>query len=341
MSNQIQKTEEKKSITALQLVQSQAMQKKFQEVLGEKKNTFVASLISALTTNKQLATCEPNSVVYAALTAASLDLPINQSLGYAHIIPYKVKGEKVAQFQIGYKGFLQLAMRSGQYRKINVLEVKEGEFKGFDRLTEEIQISWVTDEEERDKLPTAGYVAYFELVNGFRKTVYWSKKEVELHAKKYSEAYKRDLREGQSDSFWTKDFDSQARKTVLKALLSKWGILSVEMQTAIERDQAVIGENEVKYIDNPHGVEEFDNTEDDILEPEVEVLISSKEVINLLTIASANVGTERGKEILKQALVELGYRDENTSSNELNLSELTRSQYELTLKKIDEIKSRN
>lgn len=305
MSNQIKK------YTATQLLQSPAMQKRLNEVLGEKRHQFVSSLISALNTNKQLADCEPNSVIFAAMTAASLDLPINPSLGFAHIVPYNVKGIKVAQFQIGYKGFVQLAIRSGQYQKINALAVKQGELVKFDRLTEEIEISWIEDEEERDKAETIGYIAYFELMNGFKKTIYWTKKEMEIHAEKYSQAYKNDLKKNTYDSFWSKDFDSQGLKTVIKALISKWGIMSIEMQKAIETDQAVIDENEnINYIDNPE-------------ENQIEVIgdetISNDEAMNIFKSAG-------DKKIVDEVLEETGYE---------KAIDIKKSDYEKILEKIE------
>jgi recombination protein RecT len=156
-------------------------------------------------------------------------------------------GRKVATFQIGYKGYIQLAIRSGQYRKINVLAVKEGELVKFDALNEEIEVNLIEEEEKREETKTVGYYAMFEYVNGFRKAIYWSKKKMESHALKYSKGYA--AKKGYT--FWEKDFDGMAYKTMLRQLISKWGVMSVEMERAIEKDQAVIGEDgKVDYVDN-------------------------------------------------------------------------------------------
>ncbi|RAP04757.1 hypothetical protein HS9_01889 [Bacillus velezensis] len=160
------------------------------------------------------------SVISSAMVAATLDLPIDKNLGYAWIVPYGGK----AQFQLGYKGYIQLALRTGQYKSINCIPIHEGELQKWNPLTEEVEI----DFEKRESDAVIGYAAYFELINGFRKTVYWTKAQVEKHKKKFSK----------SDFGWKNDWDAMALKTVLKAVLSKWGILSVEMQKAvIEEDE--------------------------------------------------------------------------------------------------------
>jgi recombination protein RecT len=154
---------------------------------------------------------------------------------------------KVAQFQLGYKGYIQLAIRSGQYKKLNVLAIKEGELIRFDPLNEEIEINLIEDEEEREQAPTAGYYAFFEYTNGFRKALYWSKKKMESHALKYSKGY----RAKNGYTFWEKDFDGMAFKTMLRQLISKWGIMSIDMITAMDSDMAIIHEDGTKeYVDN-------------------------------------------------------------------------------------------
>jgi recombination protein RecT len=170
---------------------------------------------------------EPMSVISSAMIAATLDLPVDKNLGYAWIVPYGGR----AQFQLGYKGYIQLALRSGQYRFINVTPIHEGELKKWNPLTEEIEI----DFEERKSDVIVGYAAYFELLNGFRKTIYWTREQVEKHRKKFSK----------SDFGWKNDWDAMAMKTVLKSLLSKWGILSIEMQKAVIEDN---DDREVKDI---------------------------------------------------------------------------------------------
>jgi len=209
--------------------------KKFENVLGEKTPIFISSLISAINTNPKLLECNPNSVINSALIAANLDLPINQNLGFAYIIPYKNQ----AQFQMGWKGFNQLALRTGQYENISVNEVYEGELI-FNRFTDEI----ILKEKTSDKI--VGYLAYFKLKNGFKKYNYMTVEQLQNHGKKYSQSYNN------VDGQWQKGFGPMAGKTVLKLLLSKFGILSVQIETALTTDQATITDNlEPVYLDNP------------------------------------------------------------------------------------------
>jgi recombination protein RecT len=170
-----------------------------------------------------------------------LDLPIDKNLGFAWIVPYGSR----AQFQLGYKGFVQLALRTGQYKNINVIEVKEGQLKAFNPLTEELELDF--NEKESEKV--IGYAAYFKLSNGFEKTVYWSIEKVKAHAKRFSKTF--------NNGPWKTDFDEMAKKTVLKNTLRRWGILSIEMQTAFKTDQAAINDFKnpqnpsVDYVDSP------------------------------------------------------------------------------------------
>jgi recombination protein RecT len=212
---------------------------KFQELLGKRAPQFMTSVLAVVNNNKLLSNANWESIYQAAITAATLDLPINPNLGFAYIVPYGGQ----AQFQIGYKGLIQLAQRTGLFKKLNVSEVKEGEVRTFDYLTGEISFDWIQNSTDRVKAQTAGYVAYFELHNGFSKLIYLSKTEIETHAKKYSKSF--------NTGPWKTEFDSMARKTALKQLLGKYAPLSTEMQTAIVSDQAIIKENgEVEYPDN-------------------------------------------------------------------------------------------
>ncbi|KAA0560745.1 recombinase RecT [Bacillus sp. CH30_1T] len=217
------------------LLASPSVIKRFEEVLGKRATQFTASILSLYNNEKMLQKAEPMSVISSAMIAATLDLPVDKNLGYAWIVPYGGK----AQFQLGYKGYIQLALRTGQYRYINVTPIHEGELIKWNPLTEEIDI----DFEQRESEAVIGYAAYFELLNGFRKTVYWTREQVEKHRKKFSK----------SDFGWKNDWDAMAMKTVLKSLLSKWGILSVEMQKAVIEDNE---DRELKDI-TP---EEDDNT---------------------------------------------------------------------------------
>ena len=229
-----------------------------------RKQQFVANLVTAVANNPTLRECDQLSVVSAALQAEALHFPINNSLGYVYLVPFndKKRGCKVAQFQIGYKGYIQLAIRSGQYKSINVVEVKEGELGEYDPLNGQ-SFHWIKDYATRKAAKTIGYVGQFELVNGFKTQLYISYEEMLDHADTYSQAFSaetyKQLIAGtykgdawKLSSFWYKDFDSMSKKTVLRQLLSKWGIMSVEMQEAFIKDQTEMKENgDYEYIDNP------------------------------------------------------------------------------------------
>lgn len=238
-------------------IKQDAVVGRINELLQDRAPQFLTSLTTAINENDKLAACEPNSVLTAALTAASLDLPINQNLGFAYLIPYngkkKVKGEdgkdqwvenQTCQFQMGYKGFVQLAQRSGFYKTINATDVREGEIEANDRLSGEITFSWLNND-DREKAPVIGYVAYFKLLNGFDKMFYMTKEELEGHAKKYSKNFAK-----WNSGLWKDDFDAMAKKTVLKLLISKYGPLNTSLQTALSEDQKIDG----KYVDNPNTV---------------------------------------------------------------------------------------
>lgn len=225
-----------------QYVRQDAISARLNDLLGKRAPQFITSLVAAANANKALNNCKPESVVSAALIAASMDLPINQNLGFAYLIPYKNKDGEVCQFQMGYKGFIQLAQRSGFYKTINASEVKEGEIVRFDRLSGEIEFDWIESQSEREKAKTSGFVAYFRLLNGFEKSLYMTAEELEAHAKKYSKNYAKF-----GTGLWKDSFDDMAKKTVLKLLLSKFGPLNTQLEKAIKEDQTVDGE----YEDNP------------------------------------------------------------------------------------------
>lgn len=234
-------------------------------VSGDGGPRFISSVVSAVSVNPMLAECDYGTILSAALLGESLKLSPSPQLGQYYMVPFndKKRGTKVAQFQLGYKGYIQLAIRSGQYKKLNVLAIKEGELVRFDPLNEEIEVRLIEDENEREKAPTIGYYAMFEYTNGFRKAMYWSREKMIAHADKYSMAFNaakyRDLMAGkipQSEmwkysSFWYKDFDGMAYKTMLRQLISKWGIMSIDLQTALSKDMAVTyGDGSVEYVDN-------------------------------------------------------------------------------------------
>lgn len=231
------------------MIRADKMQAMVHERLGKRAGQFTTSLISLVNANKNIAECTPITVIQAALTAASMDLPINQNLGFAYIVPYRNHGQMEAQFQMGWKGFVQLAQRSGKFQTINTTDVREGEVKTRDRMSGELEFTWIEDDGERNKATVVGYLAYFKLLNGFNKSLYMTKAEIEKHAGRYSQAYKA---KGKSSfkSPWETDFDLMAQKTALKLLLSKFAPLSTEMQEAVAADQSVDDGNGKRYIDN-------------------------------------------------------------------------------------------
>jgi len=252
-----------KEITISQALNSPDAKNKFQELLGKRASQFISSVLSVVNNNKLLEKATWQSVYQSAITAATLDLPINQNLGFAYIVPYTAKkkiGDKwidicEAQFQLGYKGFIQLAQRSGKFKTINVSDVRQGEINEFDRLTGTIQFDWVQDDQERLSKPVIGYVAYFELLNGFSKLLYMTKAELETHGMNYSKSYnstKKNYKTNKEEwiGLWRTNFDSMASKTALKLLLSKYAPLSTQMELALTTDQAVLDGEEIRYPDN-------------------------------------------------------------------------------------------
>ena len=242
--------------TLQQLLSSTGIKRRFEELLDNSAPSFISSILTIVNGNPKLKECSPNSVLSAAGIAAALKLPINPSLGFAHIVPYKSKGGMQAQFQLGFRGYIQLAMRSGQYRTLNASAVCEGQIQDVDFETGAI----IRGEKISDNV--VGYVAYMELINGFKKSLYMTNEELQAHAEKYSQSYAYDLRYGKKSSVWSTNFDAMAKKTILKKLLSTFGIISIDQQgaalaTAIQADQAVITDEGFRYIDNEHGEEKI------------------------------------------------------------------------------------
>lgn len=247
-----------------------AVKNQINSVVGGKNGTrFVSSIISAVQTTPALQECTNPSILSAALLGEALNLSPSPQLGQFYMVPFdnSKKGCKEAQFQLGYKGYIQLAIRSGYYKKLNVLAIKEGELVHYDPLEEVVEVNLIEDDILREEAPTMGYYAMFEYENGFRKTMYWSKKKMLAHAEKYSFAFYKNggakslelLEQGKIpekemwkySSFWFKDFDGMALKTMLRQLISKWGIMSIDLQKAIDKDMAVIQEDgSAEYVDN-------------------------------------------------------------------------------------------
>lgn len=254
-----------------------AVKNQINQIVGSKDGAkFISSLVSAVQTNPQLQECTKQSLLSAALLGHSLNLSPSPQLGQFYMVPYKKKEKKdksgrvvtpacvEAMFQIGFRGLIQLAVRSGYYKRLNALPIKEGELVRYDPLSEDIEVRLIENEEEREKAPTAGYFAMFEYSNGFKKTMYWSKSKMISHADRYSQAFSANATTGRYpkvsfadyeagkyskddewlySSFWYKDFDSMAIKTMLRQIISKWGIMSIDMQEAMVKDMAVIKED--------------------------------------------------------------------------------------------------
>lgn len=278
VNNTLVKQEERKQLPFSVAIQGKGYQNLINNTLRDPAvaNRFIASVTSAVSANAELQKCEAGSILSAALLGESLKLSPSPQLGQYYMVPFKQK-EKTdkqgniiqqesskAQFILGYRGYLQLAIRSGQYRKLNVLPIKQGEMLGYDPLEETIRVRIIQDEREREQLPTEGYYAFFEYINGFKKAIYWSREKMLAHADRYSAAFSAygttgrypkvsydDYVAGKYDpkdewkysSFWYKDFDGMACKTLLRQLISKWGVMSIDLQNAIEKDMAVINSN--------------------------------------------------------------------------------------------------
>lgn len=248
-------------------INSEGYKKLINNTLGdsERAKRFVAAISSAVATNPTLQECEAGTIVASALLGESLNLSPSPQLGQYYLVPFndKKSGIKKAQFILGYKGYIQLAIRSGQYLKLNVLEIKDGELKHFDALNETIDVCLIDDYEEREGAETIGYYAMFEYVNGFRKAIYWSKSKMLSHADKYSPAFSKDayskIQNGEiSDkdmwkysSFWYNNFDDMAKKTLLRHIISRWGVMSLEMQQAFDNDNSSAEMSNNEYVITP------------------------------------------------------------------------------------------
>jgi len=279
VQNTLQKQQGKQKLSMMAYMSNDAVRQQINAVVGSHAESFVTSIVSAVQTNPALQECTKQSILSAALLGEGLKLSPSPQLGHFYFVPFKNNKQKdewgqpitEAQFQLGYKGYLQLAIRSAQYKKINVLPIKEGELIRYDPLEESIEVNLIDDEFRREQAPTVGYYAMFEYLNGFKKAIYWSKQKMLSHADRYSQAFSLNATSGrypkvsyadfeagkfpQQDawkysSFWYKDFDGMACKTMLRQLISKWGIMSIDMQKAYESDMAVIREDGSKdYVE--------------------------------------------------------------------------------------------
>lgn len=213
------------------MLDKEGLKKRFDELLGKRTPQFMSSLVSLLNATPALQEAfyqSPMTVIQCALKAASFDLPIDPNLGFAYIVPFKNKGVPEATFIMGYKGMQQLALRTGAYKTLNVVDVRDGELKKYNRLTEEIVVDFIEDDEEREKAKIIGYVGYFKLINGTEKTIYMSVKQIEAHERKH--------RKGQyQGKGWRDDFEGMCAKTVMRRLIGKWGLMSIDYQQADSR----------------------------------------------------------------------------------------------------------
>ena len=281
VNNSLVSNEKDKKMSFSNFLTNQYVKQKITEVVGRDSQKFMTAILSAVTNNSTLQECDQMSILNCAFLGEGLKLSPSPQLGQYYMVPFKdnKKGIKVAQFQLGYKGYIQLAERSGYYKKINVLAIKDGELIKYDPLNEEIEVNIIEDEDIREETFTIGYYAMFEYANGFRKAMYWSKKKMLAHADRYSQAFNKEsykkILEGkipQEDmwkysSFWYKDFDGMAFKTMLRQLISKWGIMSIEMQRAYDNDMATIQDDgQPYYIENDS--EQNEDKEPIELEPE-------------------------------------------------------------------------
>ncbi|MBP0975951.1 MAG: recombinase RecT [Oscillospiraceae bacterium] len=248
MNNQLAKQEKKPSFGVM--INSTGYKTLINRTLGDPKKAtrFVTAISSAVATNPALQECDAATIVSAGLLGETLNLSPSPQLGQYYLVPFKDRknNRTTAQFQLGYRGMLQLAQRSGEYKRINAMAVKEGELIRYDAFMDEIELKYIEDEEQRQSLPTIGYFAMFEYHNGFRKVLYWSKAKMEQHALTYSQGY----RAKKGYTFWEKDFDAMGIKTMLRQLLSKWGMMSLEMQKAYEADGGVLNQDgSIDYVD--------------------------------------------------------------------------------------------
>jgi recombination protein RecT len=259
------------------LVNRTDVKKRFEEVLGKKAPAFISSILSLANQKAELKAADPKSIISAAMIAATMDLTINPNLGFAHIVPYGA----VAQFQMGWKGFVQLAVRTGLYQTMNAAELYEGELVTYNRITGDV----IIDESKRKSDKIVAYVAYFKLTTGFEKYLLMTVDQIKKHGQRYSKSYSR------AGTPWQVNFDAMALKTVLKMLLSKYGVLSVEMQKAITMDQGVVIDAEQEKVEYP------DATGSDAIEAET---VPPKEMENDAQapedIPRQNVEYPKGKE---------------------------------------------
>ena len=289
MNNEILKSESIKD-----LFNNESVKKRFQEILGQKSVGFLVSAMNVITNDKLLAEADRNSILFATATAATLDLPVNQNLGFAYILGYRSKDGVKAQFQMGYKGFIQLALRSGQFKTISATPIYEGQIVSSNPLT-----GMVFDFESKKSDKVIGYASYFSLINGFEKTLYMPTENLKKHGQTYSQTFKKGY------GLWADNFDAMAMKTVIKLLLSKYAPLSVEMQKAVLVDQGIVKDwegNDVEYVDSDKQ-KAIEGVKVDKKEKELErlqVFITNAETLDQLDGVGQMVEGFKNEELSKQ-----------------------------------------
>lgn len=292
MSNNITKNKSIKD-----LMNKDTVQKNFQKLLGSKSQNFVTSVVNTTMFDNTLSKCPPKTILSSAVIAATLDLPIDKNLGFSAIVPYYNNRTKQfeASFQMMYKGFVQLAIRSGQYKNILVETVYKDEIKSYNPFKGEVEFTpheeWeIRYKDEVLKEEIAGFYAYFKLMNGFEKVLYIDLKSMEKHARKYSNAYKNDIKKNWTSSMWSSDFESMGKKTALKQLISKFGLMSIEMQEAVLKDTTITrGGGAIEYVDNQKEIQQeveekanskeinFNKAQQEVEQIEVEIVEDKKE----------------------------------------------------------------
>lgn len=298
-NNLVQQDTMTPGITSLKnILSTEAVKKQIKAILKENASYFMMSLIQLVEGNPKLLECDGHSIINAGLTSALLKLPLDKNLGFSYIVPFRDKNKgQIAQFQLGYKGYIQLALRTGQYKYINTLEIKEGELKSINYLTGELDIEFIEDFNLRESTKTIGYASYIELSNGFKNTLFMSVEKIKEHARKYSQSYSYDISKGTDYSNWVKNFNAMALKTVLKLNLKKFGIINTDLQKAMLTDGATI-----INVENDNIKSEFcetDLTELEIVEKEkIDSLMKEAQLINFDLLSEAKkIGIDITKEI--------------------------------------------
>lgn len=307
MTKDLAATQSNAPMTIKGLFEKDTVKKKFEQMLGERATSFITSVLQIVASNELLKNADPASVYNAAATAATLNLPLNNNLGYAYIVPYNGKDGCKAQFQMGYKGFKQLAIRSGQFLATNETDVREGEIISHDRMSGEMKFNWLQDQNERLNKKIVGYLSYFKLLNGYEHTLYMTVEELEKHGKRFSQSYRKGF------GLWKDDFPSMAIKTVIKLNLSKNAPMSVDMQKAVNVDQAVVKNEDatdVEHVDVTDGIEktELDFAQEKIIAGLETYRGGDKEELKKQCVEAKKAGTfdmDFAREIAKKIEVQI------------------------------------